>query len=100
MCIRDSACTREGNGVRRETERRLQETAGRIQCIQQAERIVARLHPQPYPGDWKLGDVTRKNVTRIDAQLTAIPNVISFPVGDGTAYYHVKSERPLVLQHI
>jgi hypothetical protein len=61
---------------------------------------VARLHPQPYPGDWKLGDVTRKNVTRIDAQLTAIPNVISFPVGDGKAYYHVKSERPLVLQHI
>ena len=61
---------------------------------------MARLHSEPYPGNWKLGDVSRKNVVRIDALLTAIPNVISFPVGDGKAFYHVKSERPLVIQHI
>jgi hypothetical protein len=64
---------------------------------------MAKLDPRPYPGDWEL-KVISGNIDKWlkdqAAQVAAIPNVIKFPVADGYALYHVKSEKPLVLQHI
>jgi hypothetical protein len=65
---------------------------------------MARLHNKPFPGKWdkKPGESYQEYSNRTSALEAAIPwdRVMSFPVADGKACYFVKSEKPLVLQHI
>ncbi len=62
---------------------------------------MATLHKDPYPGDWeyRAGEDYAK---RVDGLFDKIPadRVIRFSVADGYAFYYVRSEKPLVLQHI
>lgn len=65
---------------------------------------MARLHKNPYPGNWeKTPDETYEAYSRrINELEKTIPweKVMTFPVADGNACYFVVSEQPFVLQHI
>lgn len=65
---------------------------------------MATLAKTSYPGDWefKRSEDFKVHIERIDALYAAIPSdkIIQFPMADGYACYFVKSEKPLVLQHI
>lgn len=75
---------------------------------------MARLHPNPYPGFQRdPAETFESYFTRtaaLLAQLRAasdalaegaiVGGLLSFPRGDGTAFYLVVSAKPLTLQHV
>lgn len=65
---------------------------------------MAKLHKEPYPGDWglKSGESIKDYISRTSALADNIPwnRVMTFPVADGKACYFVVSEKPFILQHI
>lgn len=72
---------------------------------------MARLDAKPYPGDWSFDGGIDEAFVRHQRQYDEIVEkakqsdgvvgqVLHFPMGDGSAMYVVKSEKPLVLQHV
>lgn len=65
---------------------------------------MATLAKTSYPGDWDFhtGEDWKVHRDRTEKLFADIPidKKISLPWADGAAFYYIKSEKPLVLQHI
>jgi hypothetical protein len=72
---------------------------------------MAQLDKKPCPGDWSFSDgwdkrhdeqfrALQEASMKVDTKVSLVGGLIGFPWADGSAFYRVTKDKPLVLQHV
>lgn len=73
---------------------------------------MAQLKDKPCKGDWSIGPEgwyerheqqwkdLQAEAAKVDPNKSLVGAIVSFPWADGSAYYRVASDKPLMLEHI